>query len=421
MGSRTRPSLRTAVWLAYLSARARRVRSDPARLRAIPIAAIRCRMFSGASRLLPRLLCLTDLLELGGAEVQLTQLCAVFDRKRLDPRVASLRGPGRLGRLFSIPPTDLKMAVPGDPRAYRRFVRLLERDRIDAVYTTHCWSAIFTWLACRRRAKRPLFVATEHGFQRPGASPLLEPIRLRAVRSADFVISVSTAQAEWMSRDLRISPDRIVVLPNAIDPEPFAEISELTPEARRERRTELGLERDRPVIVSVARLVPEKDPMTLLEAVMRLDAQLIFVGDGPLRLKLEMATQSMGLASRVRFAGTQSDTRPFLAVADVAVLASIHESQGIVLLEAMAAGLPVVATRVGGIPEVVLDGITGILVTPRDAPSLAEALSRVLSDREFARMLGSCGRERARRDFSLTVRARALEDMILGAVAARRA
>ena len=153
-------------------------------------------------------------------------------------------------------------------------------------------------------------------------------------------------------------------------------------------------------IVYVGRLVREKGVRELLEAFGRLSfegAGLLIVGDGRDRAALEIAAGRLGTAGRVRFVGAvpQPDVRPYLEHADVVVLPSWYEERGRILLEAMAAGTPVVASRTGGIPATVLDGKNGFLVPPRDAGALAVAIDRVLGDDDLAASMGAAGRATA--------------------------
>ena len=169
-------------------------------------------------------------------------------------------------------------------------------------------------------------------------------------------------------------------------------------------RTELGLDDNAPVLISVGRLALEKDYGTLLQALapgqgVSENAKLILVGDGPQRGPLSKAMEESGLAGRVRMLGDRRDVRDLLAAADAFVLSSISEGVSKALLEALATGLPVVATSVGGTPEVVTDGVTGLLVPPSRPDLLGQALAAVLNDSHLAGRLGRAGRQRAEERF----------------------
>jgi glycosyltransferase involved in cell wall biosynthesis len=151
----------------------------------------------------------------------------------------------------------------------------------------------------------------------------------------------------------------------------------------------------------VARLDPQKGLGDLLEAAARVpDASFVVAGDGPDRERLGETARSLGLHDRVCFLGHRDDVPDLLRSCDVFVLPSLYEGFPLSVLEAMAAGKPVIATAVGGTPEAVSDGETGFLVPPGDPSALAAAIRAVLSDPVLARRLGSAGRERACRTFS---------------------
>jgi glycosyltransferase involved in cell wall biosynthesis len=197
-----------------------------------------------------------------------------------------------------------------------------------------------------------------------------------------------------------MSAERVEVIFNA------AELSPPRPGARAELRRELGLEPEGEVIGTLGRLEPQKGVEHLLRAMVRvLDARpaarLVIVGDGPLRAELEALAARLGIARAVRFAGWRTDVPEVLSALDLFCLASLWESFGIVLAEAMLASLPIVATRVDGIPEVVCDGETGFLVAPGSDAELAERILALLADAPLRRALGEAGRARALERFSV--------------------
>ncbi len=161
---------------------------------------------------------------------------------------------------------------------------------------------------------------------------------------------------------------------------------------------------DPPHVIAVGRLAAPKDPLTLVRALARVRTRhrATIVGDGPLRSELEREAERLDLRATLALAGERRDVGALLARADVFVLASRSEGAPLSILEAMAAGLPVVACDVGGVGELVVDGETGILVPPGDAGALAAALERVLADAPLRRALGAAGRQRARERFDLT-------------------
>jgi glycosyltransferase involved in cell wall biosynthesis len=159
-----------------------------------------------------------------------------------------------------------------------------------------------------------------------------------------------------------------------------------------------------PRIVTVGRFKAPKDPLTLVRALASLGArsfEAVIVGDGPDRRAVEAEIERLGLVQAARLAGERDDVPELLAGADIFVLSSRSEGLPLSILEAMSAGLPVVASRVGGVPEVVLDGETGLLVPPGDPSSLAAAIERLLVDPDLRARLGTAGRARIEESFDL--------------------
>ena len=368
-----------------------------------------------------RVLFLSDLLEMGGAETQLVELARSIDVREIELDVALLRGGGALSERLPAPPHVLPRSGPLDPRPLLALAQLVRARGVSVVMTTHVWSLLYaSALRVLLGAKAPAVVATVHSYRRPATSGLLEPLWTHAVRHADRIVAVSHAQAEWLVTERGVARGRLIVLPNAIESARFADLAAL-PVARATARPR--------EILCVARLVEEKDHATLLEAFRRLLAAgrenltLTLVGDGPLRRALSEQARTIERelahgAELVRFVGMVDDVRPWLARADLVVLASRHESQGIALVEAMAGARPVVATNVGGIPELVEDEVTGLLVPPRDPARLAAAIARLLDDSILAARLGAAGRARVEERFSLSARVRALTELFRQVAAA---
>jgi glycosyltransferase involved in cell wall biosynthesis len=209
---------------------------------------------------------------------------------------------------------------------------------------------------------------------------------------AHHILCNSQILKDFLVSRYGLPPARLTVVPNGVDTDFFQ------PDPN-------GREEGSQVLLSVARLVPDKDHDTLLTAFGRLagdhpGAELWLVGNGPRRETLEQKVRDLGLNGRVKFLPATKDIRQLYHQADVFVLSSVAEALPNVVLEAMAAGLPVVATRVGGLPEAVVPEDTGLLVSPRDADGLAVALGRLLDNPGERRDLGRRGRQRALDQFS---------------------
>jgi len=367
----------------------------------------------------------TDLLGVGGAEVQLVDLVNALDPSRVRAEVAVLRRRGELFGRIRVPAVSFGMWLPGDPRVLWALGHWLRRGRFDVVYTTHVWATLMTAHLHRRwqgSARAFGWIDAEHGFRRPAASRLLEPLRRRALRRCDRLLAVSTAQAGWIGEYVTPTPP-IAVIPNAIDVERYSAAADGAAV-----RVQLGIPAAAPVIVSVGRLVAEKGHDTLIRAFAEhlapapkpggAPVHLLLVGEGAARpaLEAQIAAAPEAVRRRIHLLGLAADTRPLLAAGDLFCLASRHESMGVALVEAMAAGLPVVATRVGGIPEVVAADETGRLVPPDDPAALAGALGELLSQPALCVRFAAAGRARAQARFSMAARAERIE-ALLAAVA----
>jgi glycosyltransferase involved in cell wall biosynthesis len=262
------------------------------------------------------------------------------------------------------------------------------------------WSPLFA--AAALRSGLPL-VVTLHNLVPTGDDMALLPrIVLRTTLSrARRLIAVSEAVARSTRASLG-SLRRLVVVRNGVDLSRFDD--SVLPDREEIRRT-LGMPRNAPLAMCAARLSPEKGVAAFLEAaalVQQADAWFLVAGDGPLRPSLEQQIGLLGLTHRARLLGLRQDIPDLMRTADLLCVPSREEGLGLAAIEAMASGLPVVATHVGGLPEVVVDGETGFLVAPGDRAALAAAMTGLLANPEYARRLGRAGRERARAHFSHT-------------------
>lgn len=294
------------------------------------------------------------------------------------------------------------------PSLARRLARIVRRHRSDVVHCHHYSPFVYGALA-RLTTPGVRLVYTEHG--RLSDAP---PSAKRKV--ANLLLARVPARFAAVSADLRLHmieagfpARRVGVVHNGIDPGMAPTVAD-----RAAARGELGLGEAEVVIGTIARLDPVKDLHTLVtafEAVRRdrPDAKLVVIGDGPERAALAERLPD-GLATAVLFAGQRDDARALLPAFDVYANSSLTEGISVTILEAMAAGLPVVATRVGGNAEVVLDGSTGRLVPAREPARLADALAALLREPATRSTYGAAGRRRVESDFSVdTMVARYLE------------
>ena len=285
----------------------------------------------------------------------------------------------------------------------------MKQRRPDIVHTHTAKAGALGRLAARL-AGVPVIVHTFHGSVFAGyfgsfTSRFFQLIERTMALGTDAILAVSRRVAEDLE-ERKIAPrSKIEVIPLGLELNRFEHVSQY----RGELRHELGLAADAPLVGCVGRLVLIKDLGTLLEAIVRVsttcpEAVLLVVGDGDQRPALEREADRLKLGSRVRFLGFRTDLERIYADLDLAINCSLNEGTPVALIEAMAAGVPVVATRVGGTPDLLEDGRLGRLVPPRDPEALAEAITHSLTPegRSAAQTgLAELARESVLRRFSL--------------------
>jgi len=361
-----------------------------------------------------------------GGEAYLLKLAAALDPARFRLEVV-VPEPGPLvARLGALGVATHEVALAGrlvSPAALGALVRVL-RARAPAIVQSHgARSNVYTRLAARL-ARVPVVLSTVHNslFDYE-VSPLRRRLYVAAERwtsgLADRVVAVSDAVARDLVQRYGLPPARVVTVKNGIDADAFA--AARPPAAV---RAELGLGPGARPIGVAARMTAQKGHAHLLDALPAVLARVpavvcVLIGDGPLRARLEARARALGVAARCRFTGARADVADLVAALEVVVLPSRSEGLPFALLEAMALGKPVVATTVGGCPEVVEDGRTGWLVPPGDAPALAGAVLRLLEDAPAARAMGARGAARVRAEFSLARMVDALQTLYAALLGAR--
>ena len=297
--------------------------------------------------------------------------------------------------------------------ALGQLYRLMRQIRPHIVHTHTAKAGLLGRLA-GRFAGVPVIVHTFHGHILDGYfSPLKTRVILAAERVlasfTDRIVSVSDAvRCELLAKKIG-RPERHTVVPLGLDLEPFLGADGY----RGSLRAELGLGAGDLIVGIVARLVPIKRHDVFLEAARRIakkvpNCHFLVVGNGECRSELEDRVRQLGLGQRVRFLGWRADLPKIYGDLDVVVLSSRNEGLPVSLIEAMAAARPVVATRVGGVPDLVEDGVTGLLVPSGEPEALAEAIVALLGDPERRRAMGEAGRKRVHPAFSVD---RLVQDM----------
>lgn len=358
-----------------------------------------------------RLLWLIDSLTMGGAETLTATFARGIDSAQVQLHVCSLRSIGgnpieKELHQAGIPCTDLGAKNLRDVRAFRRLLHLIRRERIDLVHAHLTYASI--WGAVASRITGNPCVATLHVPPSAGRPWSRERIRewlmcRLLTRWSARVLAVSAAQRSAYIDAGRLAPERLAVVHNGIVVEDFTETDA---PARESLRQEFGFPAAAKVVITVSVLRDRRKGIQfllasappLIEAIP--DIRFLFVGDGPLKAQLQAQAEEHGLGEHVRWAGFRRDIPRLLAGSDLFVLPSLEDSLPTAIMEAMAAGLPVVSTSAGGIPEIIDCPRTGRVVEPADPEALGSAIADLLSAPAALHAAGKAAQERARQRFS---------------------
>jgi glycosyltransferase involved in cell wall biosynthesis len=333
--------------------------------------------------------------EIGGAERVVLDLAKVQRAAGHRVAVVTLSNPdgalaGELRRVVTRLESVPKRARGTDPTLPLRLARWFRAHGIDVVHTHNELPLIYG--APAGKLARAVVVHSKHGIV--PVSRGAHWLRRAAASAADLFVAVSAATADTARANRECAPEKLRVVINGTDLSRFP-----APEGTRATiRRELGIPADARVLITIGRLVKEKNHALLLRAVallLRDDRRLILVGDGPLRDELRARVEGLENGRYVHLTGARHDVPALLAGADAFVLSSDSEGLPIGLLEAWAAGLPVVSTAVGGIPAAVRPDDTGLLVPPGDEGGLTTALRRVFEGDEALRRMAERGRAHA--------------------------
>ena len=338
-------------------------------------------------------------LQPGGMEHGVVKLANGLDTTRVQSSICATTPGGALRAQVkaAVPVFELRRRPGNDPFVVWQLYRTFRQTRPDIVHT-HAWGTLCEGLLAARLARVPVVVHGEHGTLQ------LKPYQSRIQRLAwgrvDQLLSVSSRLAERMAAATGFSLDRVRVIRNGVDLSRFGTV------ARDVARLELGLDDATLVVGTAGRLVPVKDQRMLIGSVAELTKGgrpviALIAGEGPLLGDLQAQVAALGLGERIRFLGHRPDLERVFAAMDIFVLSSISEGLSNTILEAMASGLPVVATRVGGADELVVDGVTGVLVPPRSAEALAEAIDQLASDPSRRNSMAQSARRRAYDEFAI--------------------
>jgi len=342
-----------------------------------------------------------------GAEVFASDLVRTLDLSGVAQTVAVLRGTGHMVT-YDAPVVSLARnghALPGigmDPRAVMR-LRELVRGSVPDVVQAHGGEALKYAVASTFGLRVPVVYRrigpttdrTAHGLRNAAYAALMS----RARR----VVAVAEALRGELIEVFHVPADRVVTIPNGVDP------ARLVPTTDRARvRRSLGIPRDAPVALFLGALTWEKDPMVMVEVaghvmVSQPNARVLVVGDGPLNRPVEAAIRERLLSDRVHMLGSRADVADLLATSDVLLFTSRSEGMPASVIEAAMLGIPTASFSVGGVPEVVEHGATGLLAAPGERSRLAAHVVRLLEDVELRRHMGRAARERSLARFDVHV------------------
>ena len=348
-----------------------------------------------------RILHIIPTLDRGGAEKQMTLLATGLAAADFDVQVCVLTRDGPLGELLKSAGIDYHVVHKtwkADPSAYLRLRRQIKRLKPDVVHTWLFAANSYGRFAARSQAVKCI-IASERCVDSWKSWRELAVDRYLAKRTNRIVANSESVREFYALHG--IDPDLFLIIPNAVE-KPTVD----GPQKRAELISELGLPADARLIGFVGRLWPQKRVKDLIWAAdllkcVRDDTHLLIVGDGPQRWRLERYRDQADIRDRVHFLGERSDARDIISALDCLWLASAFEGQSNAVLEAMAAGVPVVATDIAGMRDLVIPGETGLLVPLGDRAEFTKQTRLILDDKELSGKLSANSIARAEREFSL--------------------
>jgi glycosyltransferase involved in cell wall biosynthesis len=369
-------------------------------------------------------------MNVGGAENHIVQLCSRLDRSRFTPTVCCLFDGGPLLQELEKAKVDvLVLGSRKNKRVFRtrlglliglwRLIWYMRKHRFSIVHA-HLYHAYILAGLCAKLADDPVLITSRHSmtfFKKQLVFRVFEGV---VNRYSDLVIAVSKAIKKDVLEQERLQTSKIKVVYNGIDMEKYGIHIDTA-----EKKRSLGLDPNARAVGVIANLHEYKGHRSLIEAAHLVTksfpaVQFVLVGDGPMRPEIEAMIASLGLSRHVFLLGRREDVSGILASVDVYVHPSFQEGFSYAILEAMAAGKPVIAAAVGGNPEAVVHGETGFLVPPGNTHQLAEAILWLVNRPTEAFQLGAAGRRRVAERFEISAMVREYESLYERLVAAKR-
>jgi glycosyltransferase involved in cell wall biosynthesis len=370
----------------------------------------------------------TDSFDYGGTERQVVETLRLLDRSKYDLLVGCLkrRGPFLADvEALGVPIMGFPITSVANWRTLvwmRKLVQTLRDEKIDLVHTFDSSTNLFA-IPAARWARVPVVIASRGNIVHNRTA--FERVALSTVcRMAHGIVANSEVAAGMTAGGANARSSKVIILPNAVTPGDYR-----TAPYNPELRGTLNLPVAATLVGVLAALRPEKGHRTFLRAAAqaaaawnqpRRDLRFVLIGEGPERVALQLLARELGIAERVLFAGDRRNVADWLATMNLVVLPSDAESEPSAVLEAMASARPVVATRVGGVPEIVEEGVTGLLVSAGDPAAMAAAILRLLGDEGLCRRMGAAARARIERDFTPARAKEKLEAFYDRLLAARR-
>ncbi len=367
-----------------------------------------------------KILHVLDSLAVGGMERVVIDVVNGLDPAQFKQAVCCLSRKGEAARHLRDEARciDLGKGASADYLMPMKIARVIGEERPDIIHS-QSWSGVDAALA-KLIVRRGRLVHSEHGRNLPYIH--FEPLKRRIARRAlyhlaDAVFAISGEVRDYYCRETGFAPARMAVIPNGID---LRRIDSADSTGVRE---ELGIGDEDFVVGTVARLDTTKDTVTLVRAFAKLrrerqtsSQKLMIVGDGDQKPALERLVAEQGLTDAVLFTGTRHDVPRLLNAMNLFALSSLSEGLPVTALEAMGASLPIVATNVGALPELVEEGATGFLVEPMRTEEMAARLARLAADRELARQFGAAARRKVEREYGIDRMLRRYADLYLDVV-----
>jgi len=339
-------------------------------------------------------------LDIGGAEKALYEIVRGIDRKRFCVEVASLYGKGTVAEWLKkeeIPVHHLNMKGKWDAGVLFRLSSLLKNQNFDILYAFLFHAGLIGRFAALLAGTPAVISAVRVAEKRRPSHLILERLTRGLVT---MYVAVSEDVRRFVIRECRLRPEKVVTIPNGVD------FWKFEGQERKSARERLGLSPDSFVALFIGRLDEQKGPEYLIRAWAQAlpnlaKAILLVAGEGPQREKLETLAHNLGISHSLRLVGFCDNVPLLFAASDIFILPSLWEGMPNVVLEAMAAGVPVIATSVEGSRELLLDGKAGVLVPPRDADSLAKAIVGIYNQPEKVRVLVRRAKKRVRENFTV--------------------